>query len=211
MRYEAVIFDLDGVLCYTDDLHFQAWKRIADELGIAFGPADNDRLRGIGRLDSLEILLGARSAGFSPVEKAALAEKKNRWYQDLLETLGPGDLEPEAHTVLSALRRQGVRLAIGSSSKNARRILSRLGISDRFDAISDGVGLARSKPDPEVFLRAAAMLRVPPAACLVVEDAASGVEAALAAGMDCAAIGDAGGLEAATYRIGGLEELLLIV
>lgn len=211
MRYEAVIFDLDGVLCHTDALHFQAWKRTAEDLGIAFGPAENDRLRGIGRLDSLELLLGARSAEFSPEEKAALAEKKNRWYQDLLETLGPGDLEPEAHAILSALRRQGVRLAIGSSSKNAKRILSRLGIADFFDAISDGIGLTRSKPDPEVFLRAATRLRVPPAACLVVEDAASGVEAALAAGMDCAAIGNADGLNAATYKIGSLEELLSIV
>ena len=205
---KAVIFDLDGVLCSTDRYHYLAWKSIADEIGVYFDEQINNRLRGVSRMASLDIVLERCERDVPPEEKLRLAETKNSRYRELLKNLTPGDLLPGALEVLESLRRAGIRLAIGSSSKNTPFILERLGISDRFDAISDGNNISRSKPDPEVFVKAADMLGLPCGDCLVVEDALAGAEAAHRAGMKAACVGDAAQAGVGDWNMKSLAELL---
>lgn len=211
MKYKAIIFDLDGVICSTDHSHYLAWKQIAGEIGVEFNETINNRLRGISRRDSLEIILGDRSGEYSEEAKAAMTERKNQLYRDLLQGMSPRDLSPAVKNTLDLIKAQGIKVAIGSSSQNAKFILRQLGLEDYFDAISDGTNITRSKPDPEVFLKASDYLGIEPRCCLVVEDAQSGVEAALAANMDCAAIGYAVRCELATYRLQQFEDLLLYI
>ena len=185
----GVIFDLDGVLVTTDDLHYRAWRQLADEEGIPFTREDNHRLRGVSRMESLEILLERATRHYSTAEKVALAERKNTYYRALLPSLTPDDLLPGARALLLDLRRQGIKIAIGSSSKNARQIMELTGLPPLVDALIDGTHIAASKPDPEVFLRAADALGLPPAACVVVEDAEAGIEAGRRAGIPVFGIG----------------------
>ena len=208
---KAVIFDLDGVICFTDKYHYQAWKALADRLGIYFDETINNRLRGVSRMESLEIILERADKPYTQEEKDAFAAEKNGIYVQLLQQMSPADLSDEVKETLDALRTKGYKLAIGSSSKNAKLILSRIGLEDYFDAVSDGTNISRSKPDPEVFLKAAEMLGLQPADCLVVEDAHSGVEAAVEGGFDCAAMGDAKEDARATYHLGGFADLQRIV
>lgn len=191
MRFRAVIFDLDGVLCSTDEYHYRAWKSLADELGIPFDRRDNDALRGVSRMASLELILAKSSRSWSEAEKESLAAQKNERYRALLAGMSPADLDPAVAEMLRTLRRAGLRLAVGSSSRNAPFILDRLGLGGFFDAVCDGSCITRAKPDPEVFLKAAEMLALPPVDCLVVEDAASGAAAARAGGFPLACVGDA--------------------
>ncbi|HEY9575280.1 MAG TPA: beta-phosphoglucomutase [Lachnospiraceae bacterium] len=191
MKYRAIIFDLDGVICHTDKYHYQAWKNIADELGIYFDETMNHRLRGVSRMESFEIILENYSGVMTEEEKKNHAEKKNTLYKELLKNMTEEDLPKEVKTTLDYLKKRGLKLAIGSSSKNAGFILKQLGLLGYFDAISDGNNIVKSKPDPEVFQKAAEFLGENPKDCLVVEDAKAGIEAAHLAGMDCAAIGDA--------------------
>ena len=211
MKYKAIIFDLDGVLCHTDRYHYLAWAELAAGLGIPFDRTVNDRMRGISRMASLDVLLEGSNRSFSPEEKRRLADKKNTRYRELLGSLTCKDLTPGAVETLMAVKASGLMAAIGSSSKNTALILDRLGIEEYFDAISDGTTISRSKPDPEVFLNAAAMLGVDPGECLVVEDAKSGLLAAKSAGMDCAAMGDARGYGLADYPLENLPDLLKII
>lgn len=176
----AIIFDLDGVICSTDRYHYLAWKALADRLGIPFDEQKNKLLRGVSRMDSLEIILGDRSSHFSEQEKLELAEEKNRIYREYLQTMRPSDLSEDTRYTLQALRKRGYLLAIGSSSKNTRQILTQLGLEHFFDAVADGTQITRSKPDPEVFLLAASLLGIPPEQAIVIEDAESGVQAAKA-------------------------------
>lgn len=178
MKFDGLIFDLDGVLCRTDELHLAAWRALASRLGIKLPPDAAERTRGVGRMESLDIVLGERSRGFSPAQKCALAEEKNALYRQYLLRLTPADAEPGARETLSELRRRGVKLAVASSSRNAPLIIERLALAPLLDAVVDGGMVSRSKPDPEVFLKAAAALGLPPARCAVVEDAQSGLEAA---------------------------------
>ena len=208
MKYKGIIFDLDGVICSTDHYHYLAWKALADELGVYFDETINNRLRGVSRMASLEIVLENYSGQMSPEEKTAAAEKKNAIYRQLLGQMSPADLSDEVKQTLDQLRAKGLLLAIGSSSKNAKYILERIGLGDYFDRISDGTNITRSKPDPEVFLKAAEFLALPPEDCLVVEDAKAGIEAASAAGMDSAAIGDAVSCGLATYNLTRFSDLL---
>ncbi|MFS0784306.1 beta-phosphoglucomutase [Bacillus sp. 1P06AnD] len=205
---KAIIFDLDGVLVTTDHLHYKAWKKIADELHMPFDEKMNHQLRGVSRMDSLEFLLGTRSGEFTDKEKQALAERKNKLYRRLLEGLSSNNLMHGVSGLLDSLEGKGIRMAVGSSSKNATFILEKLGLLDRFDYIVDGNMIQRSKPDPEVFMKAAEGLNALPADCLVVEDAAVGVEAALRAGMHVAAIGDACNSGGVTYHLKTMEDLL---
>lgn len=177
---KAIIFDLDGVICSTDRYHYLAWKTLADRLGIPFDEQINRKIRGISRMESLEIILGERTVAFTAEEKVALADEKNEIYRSYLQSMNSNDLNPDTAFTLKALRCMGYRLAIGSSSKNTRQILNRLGLHDFFDAVADGTQITRSKPDPEVFLLAAELLGVSPGECVVIEDADSGVQAALA-------------------------------
>ena len=211
MRYSGVIFDLDGVLCSTDRFHFEAWKQTAREINAPFDERINQRLRGVSRMESLEIILGGSPLSLSEDEKLRLAEEKNERYRALLKNLTHSDLVPGAEETLAALRAAGVKLAVGSSSKNAVFILERLGARELFDAVCDGTMILRSKPDPEVFLKAAEMLGEAPRRCLVVEDAAAGLEAARSGGMDCAIIGGADMPFEPEHRIDGLGELRAIV
>lgn len=210
MQYQGIIFDLDGVLCHTDQYHYQAWKMVADQLGIYFDEAINHRLRGVSRMQSLEIILERYDGQLSTQEKQRYAQQKNEQYRHLLANITPRDLAPETHEVLQTLRAAGLLLAIGSSSKNAQYILERIGLSNYFDAVVDGNQIQYSKPDPQVFLLAAKAINRPPEEVLVVEDAVAGVQAAIAGGMQCAAIGDAAKANIAQYNIHTLAELVEI-
>lgn len=208
MKYQGIIFDLDGVICSTDEYHYLAWKALANRLGIPFGRETNHRLRGVSRIESLNILLEQSPRVYSDAEKAEFAEEKNQLYRSLLREMSEADLSEEVRVTLERLREWGLKLAIGSSSKNTPFILERIGLSSFFDAVADGNCIVHSKPDPEVFLKAADLLGLPPSACLVVEDAHAGVEAAVAGGFDCAAIGSAADDERAVIHLRGFGELL---
>ncbi|MDO5377307.1 MAG: beta-phosphoglucomutase [Clostridia bacterium] len=205
--YQGVIFDLDGVICFTDKYHYAAWKTVADKLGIEFNETINNRLRGVSRMDSLEIILEKYDGELTAQEKEALAEEKNELYKKLLERMSPADLSPEVKATLDALRAAGLQLAIGSSSKNTKFILQRLELGGYFDAISDGTNITRSKPDPQVFLMAAEFLGLQPEKCLVVEDAQAGIAAAVAGGFDSAGLGEAAQCGQATYAMKTFAEL----
>lgn len=187
---KGVIFDLDGVLVSTDELHFQAWKRLADELGITtFTRADNVRQRGVSRMASLEIVLEKSNQQFSEEEKVKLADRKNGYYVDMLNDLDDSALLPGATETLQMLHEKGILTAVGSASKNAPLILEKTGLLPLIDKISCGLDVTKSKPDPEVFLVAAKKLELSPEDCLVVEDAAAGVEAAKNGGMKSLGVG----------------------
>ena len=203
----AVIFDLDGVIVSTDEFHYQGWQRLADEEGIYFDRKTNERLRGVSRLESLEIILEKADRNYSREEKAEMAERKNNYYRDLLHTLTPDDVFPGVKEMLKELKEKGIKIAIGSSSKNTPSILQKIGMESSFDAVSDGNQIKRSKPDPEVFLLAASKLQIPPGQCLVVEDADAGVEAAINAGMKCLAVGSACANPKAHLRANNLNEI----
>jgi beta-phosphoglucomutase len=189
MSRKAVIFDLDGVIVTTDHYHYLAWKRMADEEGIYFDKHINERLRGVSRMESLEIILEKAKKEYSDGEKAELAERKNRYYKELLEELKPGDILPGVTDMLKELKQRQIKVAIGSSSKNTPFILEKINLSSYFDAVADGNSIKYSKPDPEVFLLAASKLAVKPEECVVVEDAEAGIEAALAGGMKAVGVG----------------------
>jgi beta-phosphoglucomutase len=188
-KITGIIFDLDGVICSTDEYHYLAWKQIADEIGAAFDRTTNARLRGVSRMESLDILLETYSGTFTADQKNTLADKKNAVYQKYLVEMSPASLEKDVKPTLEELRKRGYALAIGSSSKNTPLILKQIGLGDFFDAVADGNGIKKSKPDPEVFLLAAKLIRKAPENCLVIEDAAAGIEAAKRGGMSAAAIG----------------------
>lgn len=211
MKYKGIIFDLDGVICHTDKYHYQAWKKLADKLGIYFDQEINNRLRGVSRMESFDIILEKYHGQMSPEDKVRYAAEKNNLYRELLKNMTTDDLDPQVKETLDTLRNRGLLLAIGSSSKNAGFILERLGLDGYFDAVSDGNNISRSKPDPEVFLKAAEYLDLQPQDCLVVEDAQSGLEAAIAGNMDCAAIGDAVKCNKANYNLEAFSDLLLAV
>lgn len=208
MKYKAVIFDLDGVLCHTDHLHYRAWKQLADRLGIPFDEALNNQLRGVSRMESLDIVLRAGGVEADLPQREQWAAEKNTVYAASLDTLTPEDLEPAVLSTLQTLRSRGLLLGVGSSSKNAPKILQRLGLGDFFDTVVSGLDIRNSKPDPEVFLLVARNLGVAPEMCLVVEDAVAGVEAAHRGGMDAAAMGDAARSGAGEYTLNQFAELL---
>ncbi len=207
---KAIIFDLDGVICHTDEYHYLAWKAMADGLGVQFDREINNRLRGVSRMASLEIVLENYHGQLSQAEKEALAEQKNELYKESLKNMSPADLSEEVKSTLDVLRNRGYKLAIGSSSKNAPFILQQLGLGGYFDAISDGNNITHSKPDPEVFVKAAQMLCVPCEECLVVEDAVSGAIAGKTGGMKVACVGDASKEKAGNYNLTAFAQLLEI-
>ncbi|GAA6492710.1 MAG TPA: beta-phosphoglucomutase [Candidatus Bariatricus faecipullorum] len=212
LEEKAVIFDLDGVICFTDKYHYQAWKALADKLGIYFDEKINNRLRGVSRMASLEIILERADKTYTQEEKEAFAEEKNDNYKELLKNMKESDLSEEVKTTLEELRARGYLLAIGSSSKNTKFILGQLGLGDFFDAIADGTDITHSKPDPEVFLKAAEKLGMKPEDCAVVEDAKAGIEAAKAANMTALALdGDARDCGMQDYNLEGFFDLLNIL
>jgi beta-phosphoglucomutase len=210
-EFEAVIFDLDGVICFTDEYHYLAWKEMADGIGVYFDKEINNRLRGVSRMASLEIILERCDEQLSDARKEELAAQKNDIYRKLLARMSPADLSDEVKNSLDELRARGYKLAIGSSSKNTPFILERIGLPTYFDAISDGNNITKSKPDPEVFVKAAAMLGIAPEKCLVVEDAIAGADAAHAGGMKAACLGDASQAGAGDYNMKSFKDLLEIL
>ena len=204
---KGVIFDLDGVIVSTDDCHYLAWKRMADEEGIPFDRTVNERLRGVSRMDSLNIILEKANAAYTDAQKEALATRKNAYYVELIGRLTPSDILPGTLEVLRELRKRNVKIAIGSASRNTPVILRQRGLESAFDAVADGNQISRSKPDPEVFVLAARLLAIAPEDCLVVEDADAGVEAALAGGMKALGVGSAAQNPRATYRAQSLADV----
>lgn len=206
--YKGIIFDLDGVICHTDAYHYRAWKSLADSLGIYFDEKINNRLRGVSRMESLDIILEKANKSYSQDEKEVFANEKNKLYKFLLEEMSEKDLDIKVKSSLDALKIKGYKLAIGSSSKNAKLILKKLGLEDFFDVIVDGNDIKYSKPDKEVFEKAGIKLGLEASDCLVVEDAASGVEAAKNAKMAVAGIGAAAELENLDYVLTSFDNLL---
>jgi beta-phosphoglucomutase len=208
-RFSAVIFDLDGVITDTAHYHYLAWKRLAESEGVAFDLAFNERLKGIDRMGSLDLILAGAARAYSPQRKLALADTKNRHYQQLISTMSADDLLPGAVDALTAVRAAGLKIGLASASKNAFAVLDRLGIRDRFDYVVDAALLANSKPHPEIFLTAARHLRVAPAGCLGVEDAVAGVASIKSAGMFALGIGSPQVLTEADVVIPGLDHFRL--
>ena len=205
---KAVIFDLDGVLVTTDELHFAAWKALAERLGISgFTRADNARQRGVSRMASLEVVLEKSDREFSDKEKSALAEEKNDIYVKSLSALSRADVLPGVFEFIDYIKSKGIKAAVGSASKNTPLILEKTGLADKFDAVSCGLDTTRSKPDPEVFLIAAQKLGIDPCGCAVIEDSTAGIEAAKTGGMYAVAVGAAEHDPKADISIGSLESL----
>ena len=207
---KGFVFDLDGVLVFTDHFHYLSWKAIADEEGIEFNEQINNQLRGVSRKDSLEIILRKASKTYTEDEKDALCEKKNNIYKTYLDTMSEKDVDPDTIETLKQLKAQGYKIALGSSSKNAKYILNKVGLTPYFDAISDGVGLVHSKPDPEVFLKASDMLKINPKELVVVEDAEAGINAANAGKFISVGIGEASKYEKTQISIERFSDLLKV-
>lgn len=204
---KGIIFDLDGVIVSTDDYHYRAWKAMADKEGIPFDKERNNLLRGVSRRASLEIILEKTDKQYTEEEKEALMKMKNDIYVSLLSNLTSSDILPGFMDFLSFLKRKGIKTAIGSSSKNTKRILTNIGLIDSFDEIADGTEIAHSKPDPEVFLLAGKKLNLLPEECAVIEDAVAGIEAAKNAHMTAVAIKDAKKSPIADYRADSFYEI----
>jgi beta-phosphoglucomutase len=189
-RYQAVIFDLDGVITDTARYHYLAWKRLAETQGVHFDEEFNEHLKGIDRMGSLELILASATRSYTQQEKLALADEKNQHYVQLIASMSPADLLPGAVQALDACRAAGLKIGLASVSKNAFAVLEMLGITGKFDYVVDAAKIARGKPDPEIFLKAASELGVSPERCLGVEDAVAGVASIKAAGMTALGIGD---------------------
>ena len=207
MWFKACIFDLDGVIVDTAKYHFLAWKRLADRMGISFTELDNERLKGVSRMASLEIILEIGKRSLSLSEKENLADIKNRWYVEYISRMTPKEILPGALEFLMDLKGINFKIALGSASKNTPMIIEKVGLADVFDAIADGNSVHKAKPDPEVFLKASSLLNIEPDRCIVFEDAAAGVEAALNAGMICVGIGNSNVLNKAHFVVNGLNEM----
>lgn len=206
-NYQAVIFDLDGVIVSTDEYHYLAWKHIADQEGIYFDRTINHRMRGVSRMVSLDIMLERAKREYSQTEKLMLSEQKNTYYVNFLENITPADILPGVQTLLNELRKRDIKMAIASSSRNTPLILKQIGLDNFFDAVADGNQIKNTKPDPEVFLLAAKLLDIQPTLCIVVEDAMAGIEAANRAGTKAVAVGNAAAGENVDYGVPSLDRL----
>jgi beta-phosphoglucomutase len=206
---KACIFDLDGVIVDTAIYHYQAWKRLANQLGFDFTEHDNEQLKGVSRVRSLQIILALGNVTKTEAEQEELATLKNTWYVDMISHMRPDEILPGAKEFVQACRNAGIKTALGSASKNSMTILDKIGMTSLFDAIIDGNKVTHAKPDPEVFLKGAQELGIPPANCVVFEDAIAGVAAAKAGGMKAVGIGAPEVLNKADMVLSGLNEMTL--
>jgi beta-phosphoglucomutase len=209
MNVKACIFDLDGVIVDTAKYHYLAWKKLATMLNINFTEENNERLKGVSRMASLDIILEIGNMVLDEKMKEEYAALKNKWYLDYINQMMPDEILPGSLEFISELKNAGIKVALGSASKNTPLILERLGIGKLFDAVADGNVVRNAKPDPEVFITAAKMLGVQPEGCVVFEDAVAGVEAALNAGMRCVGIGSEKTLKDAHFVVSGLDKISL--
>ncbi len=208
MNIKAVIFDLDGVIVHTDRYHYHAWKSVSEKLDLEFDEEVNNLLRGVSRNESLEIILRHNNVTLSAAEKDAITDEKNEIYKKYLLNMSESDLDADVLKTLKILKQNRIKIAIGSSSRNAPLILRQIGIYNLFDAISDGNNITNSKPDPEVFLRAASFLNLSPDKCIVVEDAVAGIDAAVNGGFISAGIGEAAKYPKCDLTIGSVIDIL---
>lgn len=206
-KIKGCIFDLDGVIVDTAKYHYLAWKRLASELGFEFTKEQNERLKGVSRMKSLDILLEIGKLDFSNEEKIKLAEKKNSWYVEYISNMKSDEILPGAEEFLQVVRSIGIKTALGSVSKNSMTILNRLNLAQYFDAIIDGNKVVHAKPNPEVFLLGAREIEIPEKNCVVFEDAATGIEAAINAGMYSIGIGNKNILNKANIVISSLKDM----
>ncbi|MGY6562698.1 MAG: beta-phosphoglucomutase [Luteibaculaceae bacterium] len=204
---KACIFDLDGVIVDTAHFHYLAWRKTANALGFDLTEAENENLKGVSRKESLDYILNLGGVSISDEEKEKWLVQKNDWYLTYIESMTPGDILPGVLDFLHGLENKGILLAIGSSSKNARPILERVKIKEKFTAIIDGTNIIKGKPNPEVFLKGAEAMNLKPEECLVFEDAIAGVQAALAGNFPVCSVGHAPGLDTATINISSTAEL----
>lgn len=209
MNIEACIFDLDGVIVDTAVYHYKAWKRLANQLGFDFTEEQNEHLKGVSRIRSLELILGWGGVTKTDAEKEELATRKNTWYVEMINQMKPDEILPGAKEFLEACKNAGIKTALGSASKNSMTILEKVNIVGLFDAVVDGNKVTKAKPDPEVFLTGARELGVEPVHCVVFEDAIAGVEAALRGGMKAVGVGSVKVLGEADLVINGLDEMTL--
>jgi beta-phosphoglucomutase len=203
----ACLFDLDGVIVDTAKYHFLAWRRLCNELGFDFSEEDNEHLKGISRAESLDMLLEKGGVEMSQPEKEALMTRKNNWYLEYVDKMSAEEILPGARAFLELVKSAGIRIALGSSSKNAVRILEKIDLYTTFDAVIDGTKVTKGKPDPQTFLLGAEALGVEPAHCVVFEDAKAGVEAALAGGMYAIGVGEPDVLYRANKVIPGFQNV----
>ena len=206
---KACIFDLDGVIVDTAVYHYKAWKRLADQLGLKFTEHDNELLKGVSRVRSLEIILELNHVTKTTEEQTELATQKNNWYVEMINQMTPAEILPGAKEFLEACRAAGIKTALGSASKNSSTILAKINMAHLFDAIVDGNHVSKAKPDPEVFLKGAEALGVSPAECVVFEDAIAGVDAAINGGMKVVGIGEPAVLNKANIVVSGLDKMNL--
>ena len=206
---KACIFDLDGVIVDTALYHFKAWKRLANHLGFDFTEEENEKLKGVSRVRSLQLILEWGGVEKTTEEQSQLADLKNSWYVEMIKEMKPDEILPGAKEFLLSVRNAGLKTALGSASKNSRTILEKVGLLELFDSIIDGNTVSASKPDPEVFLKGAQSLGLNPEDCVVFEDAIAGVEAALAGGMKVVGIGEPANLKDANLVVAGLHEMNL--
>lgn len=205
---KAVIFDLDGVVVDTAKYHYLAWRKLAGELGFEFDISHNERLKGVSRMESLNIVLETGGVkGFTEEEKQELADRKNRYYLQMIQGIGESEILPGIPEFIAGLKEKGYKIALGSASKSGGMILEKLKLAGVFDAIVDGNLVARAKPDPQVFVTAAEFLKIPCENCTVVEDAKAGIEAAKAGGMRCIGVGNREMLKAADIVVDSTAEL----
>jgi beta-phosphoglucomutase len=206
---KACIFDLDGVIVDTAIYHYKAWKRLANSLGFDFTEHQNEQLKGVSRVRSLQLILGWGNVTKTEAEQEVLATQKNTWYMEMVNQMTPAEILPGAKEFLETCRAVGLKIALGSASKNSMTILDKLNLTDMFDAVIDGNKVSKAKPDPEVFLAGAQALGMQPEECVVFEDAIAGVEAALAGDMKVVGIGSPDVLVGANLVIKGLDEMTL--
>lgn len=204
---KACIFDLDGVIVDTAKYHYLAWKRLASELGIELTEEVNEQLKGVSRMESLDIILKLKGLTMSVTEKEALADKKNRWFVEYINAMSPDEIFDGVKELMQQVRNHNIKIALASSSKNAKAVLKLLDIQSEFDVVVDGTMIQHTKPHPEIFQQAAAALGLTPDDCVVIEDAEAGVESAIRAGMKCVGIGSSRQLSKANLVVSKISEL----
>jgi len=207
MKYEGVIFDLDGVIVDTAKYHFLAWKRLAEELDIEFTKEDNERLKGVSRMACMDIILELGNREMTEEKKVELATRKNEWYLEYVNQMDESEILPGSTEMIETLKEMGVKISIGSASKNAKTILEKVGLIDAFDFISDGTIVTKAKPDPEVFTIAADEMGVQYDKCIVFEDSEAGIEAAQRVNMLAIGIGYKENLPASDMIFTGLDKV----